>query len=47
MPACSPITSPVGRHQLAGGIGQSVALLGQIGVNKILVIAAGDKANFL
>ena len=37
----------VGGDQLSGGIGQRLALLGQIGVEKVLVVAAGDKADFL
>ena len=34
-------------HQLAGGIGQRLALLSKVCVNKLLVIPAGNKTNLL
>src|SRR5579863_4742291 len=37
----------VGGHELAGGVGQRLALLGQVGIEKLLVVAAGDKADLL
>ena len=37
----------VGGDQFARGVGQRLALLRQIGVEKLLVVAAGDKADFL
>ena len=37
----------VGGDQFAGSVGQGLALLRQIGVEKLLVIAAGNKADFL
>ncbi len=36
----------VGRDQLAGSVGQRLALLGQIGVEKLLVVAAGNESRF-
>ena len=36
-----------GGDELAGGVGQGLALLGEIGVDKALVVAAGDEADFL
>src|SRR6266567_3127280 len=33
--------------QIAGGVRQCLALLGKVGIDKALVVAAGDKANFL
>src|SRR6202012_6106827 len=35
------------RHQLAGGIGQRLALLVEVGVDELLVVAAGDEADLL
>ena len=35
------------RHQFAGGVGQEPRLLGEIGVDEALVIAAGDKTDLL
>src|ERR1700683_5043031 len=35
---------PVGGHEFASGIGQRLALLGQIGIEKLLVVASGDEA---
>src|SRR5258707_1065947 len=37
----------VSRDELAGGVRQRLALIGEIGVNEALVIAAGDKTNLL
>ena len=37
----------VGRDQFAGRVGQRLALLRQISVQKLLVVTAGDKADFL
>ena len=37
----------IGGDQLAGGIGQGLALLRKIGVEKLLVVAAGNKTDFL
>ncbi len=37
----------VRRDQFAGGIGQGLALLSQVRVQKLLVVAAGNKADFL
>src|SRR5271165_2664212 len=34
-------------YEFTGGVGQSLALLGEIGVDEALVVAAGDEANFL
>src|SRR5258708_37610889 len=34
-------------HKLAGRVGQSLATLGEGGINEALVIAAGDKADLL
>src|SRR5256885_6883631 len=36
-----------GCDKFAGGRGQRLALLGQVGVDEALVVAAGDEANFL
>ena len=38
---------PFGGHEFAGCVGQRLALLGQIGIEKLLVVAAGDKADLL
>ena len=37
----------VGGDQFAGGVGQGLALLRQIGIEKLLVVAAGNEADFL
>src|ERR1700734_362686 len=37
----------VGGHEFASGIGQRLALLGQIGIEKLLVVASGDEADLL
>ena len=37
----------VGGHEFAGGVGQGLALLGEVGVDEALVVAAGDEADFL
>ncbi len=37
----------VGRDQFAGRVGQRLALLREVSVQKFLVVATGDKANFL
>ena len=39
--------APIGGDELAGGVRELLALLVEIGVNKALVIAAGDKADLL
>ena len=37
----------IGGNQFAGSVGQGLALLRQVGVEKLLVVAAGNKADFL
>src|SRR5579863_4542446 len=37
----------VSRDQFSGSVGKRLALLSQVGVDKILVVAARDKANLL
>src|SRR5215470_1242316 len=37
----------IGRDQLAGGIGQRLALLGEVSIEKILVVAARDETYLL
>src|SRR5271167_4670830 len=34
-------------HQVARGVGQSLALLSEVSVDEALVVATGDEANFL
>src|SRR5271170_1979440 len=38
---------PFGGHEFAGGIGQRLALLSQISIEKLLVVTSGDKADLL
>src|SRR5580700_6668610 len=38
---------PTRGHQLAGGIGQGLTLVGKVGIEEFLVVAAGDKADLL
>src|SRR5258708_32405786 len=33
--------------EVAGSVGQGLALLGEVGIDEALVVAAGDKANLL
>src|SRR5262252_7777672 len=37
----------LGRNQFAGGVGEPLSLLGQISVDKALVVAPGNEANLL
>src|SRR5580693_2268055 len=37
----------IGSHEFAGCVGERFAPLGQIGVEKLLVVASGDKADLL
>src|SRR5208282_5334589 len=37
----------VGGHEVARGVGQTLAPLGEVGINEALVVAAGDEAYLL